>query len=103
MNRADTVNARRERIAADTTRLIDYTSRVLGAIEGGNWHYAAQKLPGLRDAIGALEDDLAATQMADLSQITGPAVWDQVAPNARHYWLGRAIFTPHDDAKGRNT
>lgn len=87
--------ARAERIAEDTAQLIDYTSRVLGAVENGNWHYAADKIRGLRDALDSLERHLDGddpNQHGSLRLIDGATVWATVAEQARHYWLGRAIF-----------
>lgn len=96
------VQARETRIVEDTTQLIDYTSRVLGAIEGGNWRYAGDKIPALRDVLDRLarEVDLA-EHAAELRQIKGDVVWSRVAVYAGDYWLGRVIFAV--PAKSRPT
>jgi hypothetical protein len=91
----DYTKARQERIAEDVISLIDYTSRVLGAVEGGNWHYATDKIHGLRKALDSLErhiDRDSPNQPGKLDQIRGETVWARVRLGARDYWLGRAIF-----------
>lgn len=87
------IQARQERIAEETTSLIDFTSRVLGAVEDGNWHYAHDKLTGLRRAVDALERQVDPKHKTELAQIPKGAVWSQVTREMPHYWLGRAIVS----------
>lgn len=96
--------ARQERIAEDVTSLIDYTSRVLQGIKGGDWYYVADKIDGLRAALDSLErhvdrDDR--EQRGKLDQIRGETVWAHVRQASRHYWIGRAIFdtSPRQEAR----
>ncbi|NEA22640.1 hypothetical protein [Actinomadura bangladeshensis] len=83
--------ARETRLVEDTTSLIDYTSRFLGAVEAGNWRYAADKLGGLRSAVERLEHDLDRAHAADLRHINGAGVWARVERLMVPFWLGRAI------------
>jgi hypothetical protein len=91
---------RKSRIVDDTTSLIDYTGRVLHAIEHGNGHYAGEKIHQLRRALDQLEANIDLSRHADeLRQIPGEQVWRDVAQAAgTHYWIGRLIFR-NDDAR----
>lgn len=88
------VFVRKGQIVDDTVSLIDYTGRVLHAIEQGNWHHAGEKLHQLRRAVDQLEAHIDLTQHADeLRQIPAEQVWTSVRQHAgTHYWLGRLIF-----------
>lgn len=84
--------ARQMRIVENTAALLDYTSRYLGAVEAGNWHYAGEKLPPLRAAVDRLEQQLDPTHMDELRHIKGVTVWGKVAALASGHWLGRLLF-----------
>ncbi|MFV2172264.1 hypothetical protein ACFHW2_12235 [Actinomadura sp. LOL_016] len=95
------VHAREVRLAEDTTALIDYASRLLGAVETGNWYYANDKLRDLRHALDRLQNDLDQRRTPNvLPHVSGPRVWDRVAKPAEHYWLGRAINAWNERQKG---
>lgn len=86
--------ARATRIAENTTSLIDYTSRILGAIEDGTWYHAWDKLHGLRRAVEALDRDLDPSKhTTELACVRAAAVWPMVCREARHYWLGQAVLS----------
>lgn len=93
---------RKSRIVDNTVSVIDYTGRVLHAIEQGNWHYAGGKLHQLRRAVDELAEEVDLTKHADeLQQIPRDQVWTEVGQSAgTHYWLGRLIFRKGGDGRG---
>ncbi|MGP3914378.1 hypothetical protein [Nonomuraea sp. 10N515B] len=78
---------RETRIAQETVSSIDYMSRLLGAIEGGNWVYAADKLRQLRGSLDNLDKELRCKGLAH-----GAAVEAYVVEHAQDYRIGRALY-----------
>lgn len=78
---------REVRIAEETVSAIDYMSRLLGAIETGNWCYASDKADQLMRTINNLAGHLDLTGPAD-----GQAVAAYVAEHSQHYRIGRALY-----------
>ncbi|MEU8196371.1 hypothetical protein AB0C10_21545 [Microbispora amethystogenes] len=92
------LNPREARIAEETVSVIDFMSRMLGAIEDGNWHYAADKLGQLDRALENLRKQIARKDY----QAAGPVVAAYVARDSQHYRIGRALYgRPAEDAKRR--
>lgn len=89
------MRAREERIAEDTVAALDFMSRLLGAIEAGNWHYAGEKLGQLTRTLASLDAQLSRTDQ----QAAGPPVAAAVVKHSQSYRLGRALYSyplPHD-------
>ncbi|MEV4059693.1 hypothetical protein [Nonomuraea dietziae] len=78
---------RETRIAEETVSAIDFMSRMLGAIEDGNWYYARDKLGQLSRALNNLDTQLSRTEVAD-----GKPVAAYVAEHSRHYRVGKALY-----------
>ncbi|MFI6819225.1 hypothetical protein ACIBG7_43040 [Nonomuraea sp. NPDC050328] len=82
------MNPREARISEDAVSAIDYMSRLIGAIEDGNWYYAADKLGQLNRTLTRLEVEL---DRKDLSA-AGPPVAAYVAEHSQRCRLGRALY-----------
>ncbi|MEV7805079.1 hypothetical protein AB0O28_19220 [Microbispora sp. NPDC088329] len=92
------LNPREMRIAEETVSAIDFMSRMIGAIEDGNWRYAADKLGQLDRTLETLSKQLARKDY----QAAGPGVAAYVARESQHYRIGRALYgRPAEDAKRR--
>lgn len=82
------MNGRESRIAEETVSAIDFTSRLLGAVEDGNWQYAGDKLGQLTRALKVLEQQIARTDQP----AAGAPVAQYVSRASRHYRLGKALY-----------
>ncbi|RVX39114.1 hypothetical protein EDD27_1456 [Nonomuraea polychroma] len=95
-------NAREARIAEETVSAIDFFSRLLGAIEDGNWYYARDKLRQLKQRLERLGEQLARTDQP----ASGPPVAAYLAEHSRHYRIGGALYGTREDGEsadlGRN-
>lgn len=80
--------AREMRIAEETVSAIDFMSRLIGGIETGNWHYAADKLHQLTRALDQLGTELDRKDQ----HAAGPPVAAYVAEHSQHYRIGRALY-----------
>lgn len=78
---------RETRIAEETVSAIDFFSRLVGAIESGDWRYARDKLGQLQPTLEQLGRQLSRTERA-----AGPPVADYVAKESQHYRIGRALY-----------
>ncbi len=93
---------RETRIAEEAVSSIDFFSRLVGAIEDGNWHYARDKLRQLQNTLSNL-----AAQLDRKDPAAGPPVAAYVAEESQHYRIGRALYGPDsplakaEDAKRR--
>lgn len=85
--------AREQRIAEETVSTIDFASRLLGAIEGGNWNYAVDKSRQLQRTLKALDTALLRTDRA----AAGP-VAAIVRRGSRHYRIGKALYGDRSSA-----
>ncbi|WP_157251077.1 hypothetical protein [Nonomuraea typhae] len=87
--------SRETRIAEGTVSAIDFFSRLIGAIESGNWHYADDKLSQLGRTLGELDQQLTRTDQP----ASGQPVAAYVAEHSQHYRIGRALYgTPKERA-----
>jgi hypothetical protein len=84
----DALNGREARIAEETVSAIDFMSRLVGAIEDGNWYYAADKLSQLTRTLEKLSGQLARTD----HPAVGPPVAAYVAEQAQQYRIGRGLY-----------
>lgn len=81
-------NIREVHIAEETVRAIDFFSRLIGAIEDGNWHYGHDKLGQLVRALGELDMQLSRTDQAAV----GRPVAAYVGEHSQHYRIGKALY-----------
>lgn len=79
-------------VAEDVALLLDYASRVVTAIEDGNWHYAADKLHGLAGRVESLQSRVNFDTVEQLNRMNKTRLWQQVGQYARHYRLGQLLF-----------
>ncbi|WP_214327884.1 hypothetical protein [Nonomuraea sediminis] len=82
------MNPRETYIAEATVAAIDFTGRMLGAIEDGNWSYAKDKLSQLYRALDQLDTQLARTSPA----AAGTPVAEHIRRESRHYPIGKALY-----------
>lgn len=82
------MTAREARIAEETISAIDFMSRLLGAIEDGNWHYAGDKLGQLTRTLETLGKQVARKDQP----AAGPPVEAAVRQGAIHYRIGKALY-----------
>lgn len=82
------MNNREERTAEETVSVLDYMSRLIGAIEDGNWRYARDKHAQLTRTLETLGKQLARKDMP----AAGEPVAAYVAAESRHYRIGRALY-----------
>ncbi|RCG21940.1 hypothetical protein DQ384_36385 [Sphaerisporangium album] len=100
---------RETRIGEETVCSIDFFSRLIGAIEDGNWRYARDKLRQLQNTLATL-----AAQLNRTGPASGAPVAAYVAKHSQHYRIGRALYgaaapaspavsplAQAEDAKGR--
>lgn len=87
-NPTTSTTAREARIAEDTVGAIDVFSRLLGAVETGRWHYAADKSRQLTKKLDALSVTLARTDQAASRQIVEAIVRRDSQP----YRIGQALY-----------
>lgn len=88
-----TASALENKLVGDVTALIDYTSRVLGAVESGNWYYAWDKVREMSRVLNALEADFNLSKRElELRKVNAGNLWATVAQDSYHHWVGRAIF-----------
>lgn len=82
------------RIAEDMTSILDFLSRLQGAIEDGNWHYAHDKTGQLVRAAKQLEAALGyeVDRKRTDPAARGEAVTAAISRYARHYRAGRALY-----------
>ncbi|MDH2425735.1 hypothetical protein [Sphaerisporangium sp. TRM90804] len=80
---------RETRIGEETVSALDYFSRLIGAIEDGNWRYARDKLRQLQNTLATL-----AAQLDRKSPAAGPPVAAYVARESLHYRIGKALYRP---------
>jgi hypothetical protein len=89
------------RIAEDMTSVLDFLSRLQGAINDGNWHYAHDKAGQLVGAAKQLEAALGHEVDRKRSDPAArpKAVAAAIRRYARHYSAGRALYpAPPDPA-----
>ncbi len=79
--------ARETRIGDETINAIDYFSRLVGAIEGGDWRYSRDKLRQLQATLADL-----ALQLDRKGPAAGPPVAAFVAEYSQHTRIGRALY-----------
>jgi hypothetical protein len=91
-----------ELIAEDVASVLDYLSRLVQGLDGGNWHYAREKAAALAAAAERLVDRLSTEPRR------GRKVWPPLArihadpvrlraavgEHGRHYAAGRALYPP---------
>ncbi|MBP2704472.1 hypothetical protein JOL79_11665 [Microbispora sp. RL4-1S] len=82
------INPREARIAEETVSAIDFTSRMLGAIEDGNWYYARDKMRQLQNTLANLARQLDRNDQP----AAGPGVAAYVTRNSQSYRIGRALY-----------
>lgn len=82
------------RIAEDMTSVLDFLSRLQGAIEDGNWHYAHDKAGELVRAAKQLETALGYEVDRKRSEPAARGKWvtRAICRYARHYRAGRALY-----------
>lgn len=87
------------RIAEDMTSVLDFLSRLQGAIEDGNWNYAHEKAGQLARAANQLTAALGYELERKRSEpaARGPAVDAAIRHYARHYRAGQLLYPEPDD------
>lgn len=80
--------AREYRIAENTSSVIDFASRLIGAIETGNWHYANDKLGQLERALVQLGDEIRRTDQP----ASGETITTLVASYTKDFRIGKALY-----------
>lgn len=82
------------RIAEDMTSVLDFLSRLQGAIDDGNWHFAHDKAGQLVRAAKQLEAALGYEVDRKRSEpaARGKTVTAAIRRYARHYRAGRALY-----------
>lgn len=89
------------RIAEDMTSVLDFLSRLQGAIDDGSWNYAHDKAGGLVRAAKQLEAALGYEVDRKRTEPAARGKWVTAAIRryARHYRAGRALYpAPPDPA-----
>lgn len=81
-------NPRETRIGEETVSAIDFMSRLLNAIEAGNWHYAGEKMHQLRRTLETLDKQISRKDQP----AAGAPVAAYVARESLHYRIGRALY-----------
>jgi hypothetical protein len=82
------------RLVEQYVRVLDFISRCAQAIEGGNWHYLADKAAQLQDAASGLARVAGQTReqvSAGQPRPRGEVVRAEVAYHGRHYRAGRLL------------
>jgi hypothetical protein len=82
------------RIAEDMTSVLDFLSRLQGAIDDGNWRYAHDKASQLMRAAEQLHTALGyeIDRKHSGPAARGKAVTAAIRHYARHYRAGRALY-----------
>lgn len=90
------------RIAEDMTSVLDFLSRLQGAIDDGNWHYAHDKAGQLVRVAQQLEAALGYEVDRKRSEpaARGKTVTAAIRHYARHYAAGRALYPVPPDPAG---
>lgn len=90
------------RIAEDMTSVLDFLSRLQGAIDDGNWHYAHDKASQLVRAAQQLEAALGYEVDRKRSEPTARGKWvtATIRRLAQHYSAGRALYPAPPDPAG---
>jgi hypothetical protein len=87
------------RIAEDMTSVLDFLSRLQGAIDDGNWRYAYDKAGQLERAAKQLHAALGYEVDRKRSEPAARGKWVTAAIRrfARHYAAGRALYPTRPD------
>lgn len=90
------------RLAEDVISVLDFVGRMIQGVDGGNWHYAADKTRQLAGAVGRLEahlDDLV-DRPARVRTVRTAFVAAGIQASARYHRVARLLY-PTDPSPTR--
>ena len=92
---------RETQLAEDMASVLDMLSRVMGALDRGNLHYAGQKSAGLIERVERLDRHLQAAfeRIGKEAALRPDQLTAAISEYSRHYHAGRALY-PADAKAG---